>query len=309
MNGQPAGGGKWLLLLFMLCLLCSGCVQKHVDFAEPPSAPDKASDLTPGAVQKRRLQGDAAMEYYIYVPRKGGDGAKLFVTVHGVSRDADLHAEKFASLAEQYGVVLIAPVFSSKRFPGYQQLGNKEQGNRADQALMKIAAEAGQLSGAQSDRLYLFGFSGGGQFVHRFAMAFPERVAKLSVGSAGWYTFPDPKLPYPQGIQSVPDLPGVQFDANAFLKIPTLVTVGERDTTRNDPLEKDPEIDAQQGLTRVERGKRWAQAMKEAANAEGITADYRFQTVPNAGHNFENCMDKGGMGKSVFEFLFGTAPV
>jgi pimeloyl-ACP methyl ester carboxylesterase len=40
--------------------------------------------------------------------------------------------------------------------------------------------------------LYLSGHSGGAQFVQRYALAHPERVAASVLSSAGWYTFPNP---------------------------------------------------------------------------------------------------------------------
>ena len=58
----------------------------------------------------RHLAGDAEQQYFLYVPPQGGAGAPVFVTVHGVSRNAEEHARRFKRLAKQYGVVLVAPV-------------------------------------------------------------------------------------------------------------------------------------------------------------------------------------------------------
>mgnify|MGYP002640863476 FL=1 len=81
-----------------------------------------------------RILGDTTRQHYLlYVPKKSSvANMPIFVTVHGISRNAREHAKRFAPFAERYGVILIAPVFSQKRFPDYQRLGRKGKGERAD---------------------------------------------------------------------------------------------------------------------------------------------------------------------------------
>lgn len=95
----------------------------------------------------------------------------IFVSVHGVSLNYQEHAQKFMPYAEKYGVVLVAPYFPEPPFDDYQRLGRTGQGSRADSALKNIITEVRELTYAQSGKLYLFGYSGGGQFTHRYAMA------------------------------------------------------------------------------------------------------------------------------------------
>ena len=73
-----------------------------------------------GQVVQRSLQGDPTQRYFTYVPQKGGQGARLIVSVHGISRNAEENAVGFARRAERYGVVLVAPLFPAERFPDYQ---------------------------------------------------------------------------------------------------------------------------------------------------------------------------------------------
>jgi pimeloyl-ACP methyl ester carboxylesterase len=300
---------RLLIRLLPVWLLLAGCQQA----AEPPVPPaSTASQSEPqqapaekGVVMKKQLQSDGQTDYFLYAPKSApAQGAKLFVTVHGVSRDAEEHARRLAPFAEASGFVLVSPLFSEKRFPLYQQLGSGKSPLRADRILEAIAAKAGKLTGADTSRLYLFGYSGGGQFVHRFAMAYPERVAKYVVGAAGWYTFPDSTLPYPQGVAAVAGgMADLRLIPDKFLQVPGLVVVGEKDTKRGDTLEKSPEIDARQGKTRVERGRRWVEAMNQAAAAQGIRSSYAYKTLPGCSHSFEQCMTTGGMGEAVFAFL------
>lgn len=256
-------------------------------------------------VQRLRLQDDPAQEYFLYVPSRGGQGAPLFVTVHGISRNADVHTSLYAAFAEQYGVVMAGPLFPEERYGDYQLLGWEGKGERADHMFERLVAEVAQATGARADKLYLFGYSGGGQFVHRYTMAYPHRVAGLVVGAAGWYTFPDDSVPFPRGLQPTPSLPDLRWNLGEVVQIPTMVVVGENDTGREASLHKSEDVDQQQGLTRVERGRRWAEAMAQMAERHGVTGNYGFRLVPTAAHSFSDCMQLGGMGPVVFEFLFG----
>lgn len=264
--------------------------------------------LERGVVLHRTLESDPRQAYFLYVPHGGGDGAKIFVAVHGISRNAEEHAQRFAPFAEQYGVVMIVPYFPADRFPDYQRLGREGKGERADLVLKEIVREVASLTGARARRLYLFGYSGGAQFVHRYMLAYPGRVARAVLGAPGWYTFPDANLKYPKGIRGSNSLPNVQFDPARFLTIPVCVLVGERDHRRDAELKKSPQIDLRQGATRLERGRRWVDAMTDQAQARGLATPYVFHTLPRSPHSFTRSMRRGGMGERTFNFLFANDP-
>jgi poly(3-hydroxybutyrate) depolymerase len=198
------------------------------------------------------------------------------------------------------------PLFEAPHFDDYQRLGRARLGSRADRALEEAVAEVGRITGARTDRVFLFGYSGGAQFVHRFVMAHPDRVASAAVSSAGWYTFPNAGLPYPLGIGSTTGLPGVGFDPEAFLRVPILVTVGARDTERAASLRQSDEVDHQQGQTRAERARRWVVAMQEAARSRNISAAIELRELPGADHSFSGNMERARLGEIVFEHLFDS---
>jgi pimeloyl-ACP methyl ester carboxylesterase len=252
------------------------------------------------------LSTDPDQVYYVYWPESAADDAALFVTVHGISRNAEEHANQFSSYAERQGVVLLAPLFSLSRFPRYQRLVGKEGGREADMMLLDIIDEVGSLIPVETSKIYLFGFSGGGQFVHRFALRHPQRVMRYVVASAGWYTFPDPEQAFPRGIRPNRHLPHLLPDLANFLTIPGSVIVGERDVKPGTALNKNPEIIAQQGEHRRERGERWVQAMNQAAEQAGLPAHYSFDIAPDCGHSFRRAMAQGNMGELAFTKLFNT---
>jgi len=261
-------------------------------------------ELATGKVLKRRLVGYLGQTYYLYIPRSMRKSAPLMVSIHGVSRNARQHARMLSSMAEQYGVILLAPLFSKKQFPDYQRLGRLGRGPRADLALDRIVGEVLYLTGADTGPLYLSGYSGGGQFVHRYTMAHPERVASAVIGAAGWYTFPDNKQCYPRGIASTKSLPNLRFDQSRFLRVPMTVIVGDQDNERDPELNKSPRIDRQQGLNRVERARNWVESMNLAAAAHGITTHHRLTVLPGIGHSFEQGVELEAMNEKIFSSLF-----
>lgn len=258
------------------------------------------------AIEKRTVNGNNAWGYYLYRPANVmATGAPLFVTVHGISRNAAHHAKHFARLADRYGIIVVAPYFPLDRFPDYQSLWREGCGDRADLALQAIIGEAGELTGANTEKVNLFGYSGGGQFVHRYTMAYPERVAQYAVGAAGWYTFPDSGIRYPRGMKPRLDMPGVTFDMTAFLSVPGGIVVGADDNKRDMSLNKSALVTAQQGEHRLERAQRWVQAMTEAAHRHDLNTDFFLHVLPRCGHSFSRSMKRGNMGSVVFTEFFG----
>jgi dienelactone hydrolase len=258
-----------------------------------------------GTVLTCNLISDPKQKYFLYVPHRGGAGASVFVAVHGVKRMAKEHALEFAPFAEDAGVVLVAPLFPEGRFSDYQRLGRQGKGDRADRALRNILTEVAVMTGANIDKLYMFGYSGGGQFVHRYALVYPRHTARIVVAAAGWYTFPDSEVNYPRGIKKAKGLHDIRFDPARFLSVPTCVVVGKNDVHRNHELNKSARIDRQQGLTRLERGKVWVQAMADSARSYHLDTPYIFKVLAGCNHSFIQCMHRGKMGNLVFDFLFG----
>ncbi|MDH4114281.1 MAG: S9 family peptidase [Burkholderiaceae bacterium] len=303
-----SGAGRGVALA--LSSLLSASLAPSALAASPPLGGVFDSGLPhrpiPGVLSRLVLAGDQAQSYYVYVPRVALPGAPLVVAVHGISRNALEHAKQLAPFAEQYGVVLVAPLFDESRFPDYQRLGRTARGERADLMLERIVSEVGRTTPADTRRLFLFGFSGGGQFVHRFAMAHPERVASYVVGAAGWYTFPDDSIPFPRGTLLRKCLSDVCFDPELYLRVPALVLVGERDVHEGSAMRHTTRVNEQQGDSRLERGEHWVRAMQAAARDRGYDTHYEFAALPRSGHSFNRAARRGRMGERIFGWFFGT---
>lgn len=254
-----------------------------------------------GELVKASLPGRRSLDYFVFVPETAANDAPLLVTVHGISRNAREQAESFAPLAARHGFSVVAPHFDEEDFDDYQRLGRRGRGPRADAALDRLIDALGRR-GVASHQLFLFGFSGGGQFVHRYVMAHPERVRAGIVASAGWYTFPDPALDYPYGIRLDAELPGVRLRPRAFLRVPMLAVVGDEDRERDDGLRRSHALDRQQGRNRVERARRWVRAMRTAAEEREMRPRVELALLEGAGHSFEDSM-RAGLGELVVDYV------
>lgn len=286
--------------------VASGGDRKPAIAGGDASAGRKAAPL-PGRIEQRALESDASLQYVMYVPSRGGAGAPMLVTVHGISRNAWEQVSMFAPYAERAGVVLVAPLYEYQRFPRYQRLTANERGESPVAIMEAIVDEVARRTGASGDRLRLFGFSGGGQFVHRYAMAYPQRVAGYVVGSAGWYTFPDAQRRYPYGLRYSRRLQMGGFDLGRFLAVPGWVLVGERDVQEGTAMRKTERVMLEQGMSRMERGLRWVDAVNSRAAELGLEAPVRFEMLPRSPHSFRRSMRRGELGQRVFGHLFGLA--
>jgi pimeloyl-ACP methyl ester carboxylesterase len=254
-------------------------------------------------ILQRVLQTDPNQEYFVYVPSSGAYEAPIFVTVHGLSRNSCEHARVFSHLCETAGVVMVSPKFTAEQHADYQRLGRLGRGVRADRILDRCVAEVASLTGADATQIYLFGYSGGAQFAHRYLMAHPHRVARAVVASAGWYTFPDTRIRFPYGIRPNRRLPGVNFNPEEFLRVPVTVLVGERDVARAN-LRSTERVNEQQGKNRVERARKWVATMRAAAEAYGLEPCVTYTEVPATDHSFTQFCQRGALAVRVFHALF-----
>lgn len=215
-------------------------------------------------------------------PAGCGGRAEVLVAVHGISRNAAEILEAFRARAGG-SLTIVAPRFGGRQFPDFQRLGLYGRGLRADLALDAALERCSAVTGADTARFHLFGFSGGAQFAHRYAMLHPHRIRSLHVASAGWYTMPDPDLRWPYGLGARRLARPMIRNLALFRRLPKHVYAGGGDTERDEALRKNPVLDRLQGRNRLERAERWAGAV----GAESMTV------IEGAGHDFMACCAPG----------------
>lgn len=265
------------------------------------SAPPAGDTRGPQHTRKstfHELPGPTPRRFFMYRPSTEISGAPLVVSVHGIARNAAAHVFRLQEEAERLGLVVVAPLFEKEVYGQYQQLMDPGTDVRADAALLDIVEAAARLSKTDPERLLLFGFSGGAQFTHRFVLAHPRRVVSAVHAAAGWYTFPDPARTYPYGLK---DAKPLRLRASEAARVPQHVIVGELDIERDRSLRKSKQLNRQQGRTRVERARRWVEAMGAFSRREHGLHGLTFMTLPAVGHSFPDSVERANLAGLVFE--------
>ncbi|MDX2273935.1 MAG: PHB depolymerase family esterase [Hyphomonadaceae bacterium] len=249
--------------------------------------------------------GAPPRSFFLYRPTVEIAGAPLVVSVHGIARNATAHAYRLIAEAERYGLCVLAPLFSKDAYGQYQQLIDAKSGARSDLALLDMLEALSQMIQADAARILLFGFSGGAQFAHRFAMAHPHMVRSAVLAAAGWYTWPTQSAPYPYGIDTTANSAELSFDLAAIATVPFHVMVGERDLERDTSLRASKRIDEQQGLNRVERATGWVKAMAALPFAANRMRPPELKLLPAVGHDFVSAVERADLTQRVFDCFAG----
>jgi pimeloyl-ACP methyl ester carboxylesterase len=266
--------------------------------AAPWAVPARPAPRSGFHLEFRPAPHAGALGWWLAVPARLDPAARPLVAVHGIRRGAEQQAALFGARAATLGRPVIAPLFDAQNWPTYQRLGGQ-----ADLALLSLLQQLHGDRIGPPGRFDLFGFSGGAQFAHRFAMLHPHRIGRLSVAAAGWYTFPDVAA-YPYGLGACAGLahgigPRMHATLDAFLRLPIQVCVGANDKVRDPNTRTGAAIDRQQGRNRRERASRWSEALAIAAAVRGIVPRVGLSVLPGVGHDFRRCAQRGGLAELV----------
>jgi pimeloyl-ACP methyl ester carboxylesterase len=231
---------------------------------------------------------DQRLSYALYVPKDHTPQAAplpVVVVQHGTGRSAELYRDQWKAFAIEHRCVILAPLFPA----GLVEPGElhsfkflEYKGIRFDEELLHIVDEVGDQFNTETAKFFLHGFSGGGQFAHRFFYAHPDRLAGVSIGAPGRITQLDDSLPWWLGTGGFKERFGIELDLDSMRKVPVQMVVGGDDVETweiNNPggpnwmdgVEKT-------GRTRVER----IETLR--ANFEERGIEVRFDVVPGVAH-------------------------
>jgi pimeloyl-ACP methyl ester carboxylesterase len=214
-----------------------------------------------------------------------------FPWVDGSQSDDDLAAyaqeavDRWALFAGAHQALVVAPVFGGRDFGGYRALFGRR--TDADEFVNATVDEVGAKHIPRfSGQFSLHGHSAGAQFAARYLVTHPSRLEAVVLSAPGAYPFPDPALPWPDGMAAVvrDELSGSAGDGKApdqaagsvyfpqpsgwlvaASEVAACVLVGSRDTA---PQAPEP---GQRGSTRIERATAWVDSMKQHAVNNGRT--------------------------------------
>lgn len=202
-----------------------------------------------GKIPRKALTSEPRVSYSLYIPpehykdisRGQANGASqpalpklpLLVFIHGTLRDDSYVERGLIPFAESTPCAIMAPLFpagldSSTDLDSYKLLRSPTL--RSDLALLDMLNEvAHRWPGIDTRRVFLMGYSGGGQFVHRFLYLYPERLSAVSIGAPGTVTMLDHSASWPAGIANTEELFGLRVDKDLIKQVKIQLVVGDAD--------------------------------------------------------------------------------
>jgi poly(3-hydroxybutyrate) depolymerase len=160
----------------------------------------KGVRLERGSTSSYACQYDQRFSYYAYIPSSYDENLNidypLAVIVHGNERAAQKYRSVFKDFAEANQTIILAPLFPCGIIEPYDMDNYKFikfHDIRFDYVLLAMVDELAEKYRIDHSQFLLHGFSGGGQFVHRFYYLHPDRLLGVSIGAPGRLTLLDRK--------------------------------------------------------------------------------------------------------------------
>jgi poly(3-hydroxybutyrate) depolymerase len=232
----------------------------------------------------------------------------LVIAMHGLTRNALQTRDNWLQLAEQHGLIVIAPYLDTKRFPTrlYQQGGVVGEPDRAKwlyQTIERLYDHLVEQERAEAGGYVLFGHSAGAQFVHRMVMAMPQARYRLAIaGNAGFYTLPTGKaeaggFEFPFSLDGTPIS---ETDRRAALQRPMILMLGDQDNDPNHYQLNNSDGAKAQGPHRFARGQFFFAAAEAEAKRFGVPLGWKKVVVPGVDH------DNTRMAAAAAKLIFGA---
>lgn len=236
---------------------------------------------------------DRPFTLHTYRPIRYTPDRPVVVVQHGVLRNGDDYRDFWIPAADRHNVLIVAPTFSNEIWPGvesynngrvYTPSGNPRHVDGWTYALpARVVADIRKAEISDCSRVYLFGHSAGGQFVHRLMSSQSHApYYAVAAGNPGWYTLPTLDRKFPEG------LGGVGLTEDHLVKLlgyPMTILAGDQDIATNDPhLPSEPAALAQ-GPHRFARAHNYFEAGRAEAERRGVPFNWTLQVVPGIGHD------------------------
>jgi predicted esterase len=170
---------------------------------KPAATPDPLPANIEEVVVKTRSPENSEVPFYLRIPKayrpQAPGSTKLyrvlffcpainFDGLHKMLKDRD-----FLALADERGWFMLAPTFHQNGPEAHdRKLSYYYPETFSGQAVLDALDHFKEKYPIATYGLLLHGFSGGAQFVHRFAIWAPERVAAVAVHTSSWFDDPTP---------------------------------------------------------------------------------------------------------------------
>ncbi|KAG9527967.1 poly hydrolase, partial [Aureobasidium melanogenum] len=239
-----------------------------------------------GHVPQMALQSDPRVSYSLYVPPEPYKSLAantddnntrklpLLVNIHGTRRNLSAIYGDLKTFADSTPCAVLQPLFPAglqgpNDLDSYKKLRSKSV--YSDLALLSVLDEvAMRWPHIDTTKIFLMGFSGGGQFAQRFLYIYPDRLSAVSIGAPGKVTVLDDQQDWPKGTKNVQHVFDRPIDLDLIKAVNIHMVVGSKD------------IGAHGG----DDFKKWQQAMKAKVKDAGSDEEAALTNnidVPGAG--------------------------
>jgi predicted esterase len=210
-----------------------------------------------GTTPTKALHTDPRFSYTLYVPdsnylpQTSSPRLPLIIAIHGTRREYIRDRDALIPLADNVttACAILSPLFpagitSAEDLGSYKDLVARVKksgpGNypgsilNYDLVLDDMIKEVAQrYPGINTEAVFLSGYSGGGQFVHRYLYVHPEHIVAASIGAPGGVTLLDEALPWPSGTADLKKpFPHVEkVNMESLRAVVLQVYVGDKDTS------------------------------------------------------------------------------
>ncbi|HWB10834.1 MAG TPA: hypothetical protein VG826_16510 [Pirellulales bacterium] len=244
-------------------------------------------------------RADARIQVFTY-KSPNFDRGPMIVVCHGMLRNADEYRDDARALADRVGGLVVAPEFPLDDFPyeRYQAGGLLADGELTPrsswtwQLVLAVVEEIRRRESQPDMPYYLFGHSGGGQFLVRMAGFVPTDAQRIVVANAGAQLFPSRDLPYPYGFGGLPNEVSDDAALQRYLAQPITLYLGDDDRLRDEYLDVTDEAE-QQGANRRARARNSFEAAKRLAKEKGWRFNWQLVTAPGVAHDHQKMLDHG----------------
>jgi predicted esterase len=284
-------------LLFILILIFNSCDNYE---EAVPDGPAEQITVGTGFYRFNYQMTDKVlpMDIYYHVPDANLNTMPILFVFHGNGRNAVEYRNAWIEEANTREFIVITPKFSFTDFPGGDgyNLGNVfSDGDNPSSASLNdeqdwafsiieplfddVKSQLGNISSTYN----IFGFSAGGQFVHRFVMFKPNaRINKAVASGSGWYTVPDNTEEFPYGIDNCPI---ENIAPSSYFSKQMTIQIGTLDNNPNaSALRRNPTVD-QQGTNRYDRAFYMYNTSKTIAEDLGIEFNWQIVETPDNDHD------------------------
>jgi hypothetical protein len=238
--------------------------------------------------------GAVKVKVFTYRPKNYDPkhGPMLWI-FHGHARDPQHYRDAAEEMAEHCKGIVLAPLFDEKQFPGDKYMhGNVltrgkvlPESEWTFSLVPRMIEAVRKMEDRPNMPYYLFGHSGGGQFVMRLMAFVKLEPVEAVAANPGSLLFPTTDLPCPYGFGLLPDSLGGKERIKTYLAARLTLYSGTADTDPNHPqLDRSPEAE-KQGPHRLARAHNAFSLARKVALAEGYKCAWRHVEAPGVGHD------------------------